>query len=172
MLLTKEKKSQFIADLASKLENNRMIVMVDYQGMKNETISNFRNSLAENGMGMKVTKNTLLRIALKEKNIEIPAEILDKQLAIIVADDEVLPAKATFEFAKKNEFPVILGAIADNKFIDASQVKQLAMLPSREELLAKVVGSIAAPTYSFVNVLAGNIRGLINVLNQQASKTA
>ncbi|MFA6423203.1 MAG: 50S ribosomal protein L10 [Patescibacteria group bacterium] len=165
MLLTKEKKSELLSDLKNKLDK-KMILFIGYQGMSNELISGLRDTLAEKDLSLKVTKNTLLRIVLKEKNIEIPQEILDQQLAIIISDDEIIPAKSVHEFMKINEMPQVLGGVIDGNFIDQAYVKKLAMLPTREELLAKVVGSISSPTYSFVNVLNANIRGLINVLSQ------
>jgi large subunit ribosomal protein L10 len=87
--------------------------------------------------------------------------------------DEVSAAKVVHTFAKDNEIVTIYGGILEGKFIDASGVKSLASLPSKQELLAKVVGSLNAPVSGFVNVLAANIRNFVSVLsNIKDKKTA
>ena len=92
--------------------------------------------------------------------------IISSVLAIAFAmDDEVTPAKGIALFAKKNEAIEILGGILERKFIDEEMVKKLAALPTKEQLIAKMVGTISAPISGMMNVFAGNIRGLVNVLN-------
>ena len=81
-------------------------------------------------------------------------------------EDEINPAKVSHQFAKTQENFKILGGLFENRFIEKDRVLELAVLPSKEELLAKLVGSIAAPPVGLVNVLAGNIKGLINVLTK------
>src|SRR3989338_9204568 len=79
--------------------------------------------------------------------------------------DEVAAARIVHTFARKNEVVTIFGGILEGKFIDALAVKNLAVLPSKQELLSKLVGSMNAPVSGFVNVCAGTMRGLLNVLN-------
>jgi large subunit ribosomal protein L10 len=122
--------------------------------------------LREKGVQFNVTKNTLLKIALKKHGIEVSESILKKPLAVAFAmEDEVAPAREIALFAKKSEAIEILGGILEKKYIDEAMIRKLAALPSREELYGRVVGTIAAPLSGMINVLAGNIRGLINVLN-------
>jgi large subunit ribosomal protein L10 len=87
-------------------------------------------------------------------------------------EDEVAPAKEITLFAKKNAAIEILGGILERKFIDDAMVRKLALLPSREQLHAQVVGTIAAPLSGLVNVFAGNMRGLVNVLNNHKEKVS
>ena len=107
------------------------------------------------------------RSILKNKSIKIDESVLDKQTALAFGyEDEVEPNRIVYQFKKENDKLEILGAIVDHEFVDAESVKSLALMPSREELYAKVVGSIAAPISGFINVLTGNLRGLVSVLKQ------
>src|SRR5690606_23177128 len=114
----------------------------------------------------------LLRKALEEAGISVPAEILDVQLGVATGNDEVEPNRAVVDFAKSVEGLRIHGAIIDGTFIDEASVRNLASLPSRDQLYAKVVGSLAAPLSGMVNVLAGNLRGLVIVLKAYQEKKA
>jgi large subunit ribosomal protein L10 len=112
-------------------------------------------------------KNTLFKLAAKEAGIEIAEDVTHGHpVAVAFAgDDEVAPAKITYTYSKKNDKFAIVGGILEGKEISDIMVKSLASLPSREELYAKIVGTLASPLSGMVNVLSGNIRGLVNVLN-------
>jgi large subunit ribosomal protein L10 len=166
MAKTKEKKEELINKFDEQLSVAKAAVLVDYKGLKVSETEELRKALRAKGVQFNVTKNSLVKIALKKHGIEFDAEVFKKPVAIAFAmEDEVAPAKEIDLFAKKHEAVEILGGILEKKMIDSVAVKQLASLPSREELLAKAVGSIASPLSGFVNVLVGNIRGLVNVLN-------
>lgn len=166
MAKTKEKKEALINKFDEQLSTAKSAVLVDYKGLKVNETEELRNALRGKGVQFNVTKNSLVKIALKKHGIEFDAEIFKKPVAIAFAmEDEVAPAKEIDLFAKKHEAIEILGGILEKKMIDSAAVKRLAALPSREELLGKVVGSIASPLSGMVNVLAGNLRGLVNVLN-------
>jgi len=170
---TRAKKEELISKIESQLTEAKSAVLVNYKGLKVIETEELRNALREKGVSFNVAKNTLVKIALKKHGIAFEKGIFEKPVAIAFAvTDEVAPAKEIDLFAKKHEALEILGGILEKKMIDASAVKQLASLPSREELLAKMVGSISAPLSGMVNVLAGNIRGLVNVLNSYKEKKA
>ncbi len=173
MAKTKQKKEELISKLDGQLQIAKSAVIVDYKGLKVNETEELRNILRAKGVQFNVAKNTLVKIALKKHGIEFDENIFKKPVAIAFAmEDEVAPAKEIDLFAKKHEAIEILAGILEKKMIDASAVKRLALLPSREELLAKMVGSISAPLSGMVNVLAGNIRGLVNVLNSYKEKKA
>ncbi|MEK7096666.1 MAG: 50S ribosomal protein L10 [Patescibacteria group bacterium] len=166
MAKTRTQKEEQIAKLESQIETMKSAVFVDYKGLKVKETEELRKKLAQENVDFNVTKNTLAKKALSEKGIEITPEIFEKPVAIAFAkDDEVTGPKGVNTFAKDHESLEILGGILEGKFIDATMVKKLALLPSREQLYAKVVGSIASPLSGMVNVLSGNLRGLVNVLN-------
>lgn len=170
MLLTKELKSQKIDELTALFENSGAAVASQYSGLSSKEITDLRKKLNEGGVRLIVTKNTLVRLALKKLNIEMPDEILDQPVAIAFGADEVATSKILFEFSKSSDKLEILGGVVNSKPADAAQIKVLALLPGRDELYAKVVGSIAAPISGFVNVMSGNLRGLVSVLSQYQDK--
>lgn len=171
MAKTREKKEELISTFNERIENAKSAVIVNYKGLKVKETEELRKALLAKGVNFNVAKNTLVKIALKKNGIEFDESIFKKPVAIAFASaDEVAPAKEIDLFAKKHEALEILGGILEKKMIDADAVKRLASLPSREELLAKMVGSIASPLSGMVNVLAGNIRGLVNVLSAYSEK--
>ena len=150
---------------------SKKAVFVDYQGLSVKEIENLRNSLEEKGVKFVVVKNTLAKIALKNAGIEVADELLKKPVAVAFADDEVTPSKEIKNFTKLHENLQILGGVIEKEFVPVSTIEALALLPSREELYAKVVGSIASPLSGLVNVMIGNVRGLVSILSQyQESK--
>ncbi len=171
MAKTKENKQQLISDLDSKIQNMKAAVLVDYKGLKVKDIEELRNNLRKQGVSFNVSKNTLTKIALSKNKIEFDEGVFKKPVAIAFAmDDEVAPAKEISLFAKKNEAIEVLGGILEKKFIDESMVMKLAALPTKEQLQARMVGTISAPLSGMVNVLSGNIRGVINALNALKEK--
>jgi large subunit ribosomal protein L10 len=114
-----------------------------------------------------VAKKTLLGLALKSAKLEIETKKIPGEIAVIFGyKDEISPAKIVYQFSQEHPNLKILGGVIENKFREAEQIITLAQLPTREELLARLVGSISAPISNFVNVLQGNIKGLIYVLTK------
>ena len=129
-------------------------------------IGELRGKLREKNARMQVLKKTLIKIALKNVDVNVDPDELDGQVAIVYGgEDEIFSPKTLYEYSKDNEKLEILAGILDGKLIGADEVKNLAKLPSKEELLAKVVGSVKAPVSGFVNVLSGNLRNLVFALN-------
>lgn len=171
MAKTKEEKVKLLENLDSQMQRMKSAVIIDYKGLKVKETEILRNILREKGVEFNISKNSLTKIALKKSGIEFDESIFKKPVAIAFAmEDEVAPAKEITLFAKKNEAIEILGGILERKFIDDAMVKQLSLLPSREQLHTQVVGTIAAPISGLVNVFAGNMRGLVNVLNAHKNK--
>ncbi len=166
MAKTREQKEKMIQAFEDNLTKMKSAVFVDYKGLKVKDITTLRKSLRENNVEFSVAKTTLLKKALEKNEIVVDEEILSKPLAVAFAmEDEVAPAKEIEKFAKTNDVIEVLGGILERKMISSGEVKRLAALPSREQLYSRVVGTIAAPLNGFVNVFAGNLRGLVNVLN-------
>lgn len=164
---TKLQKQEILRNLVEKSKKAKSIVFTKFDGLGVKENEELRNSLKEENSEYYVAKKTLLDLAFKDKNLEA----LDvrgfegKVAAVFGYDDEVAPAKIVDKFKKTNEEKIhFVGGILDNKFITADEVTALAKLPSKQELYAKIVGSINAPVSGFVNVLAGNLRGLVTVL--------
>jgi len=170
MKLTREKKSQVLEDLKRLFKDSSASVASNYSGLAGFEITELRKSLREKGIRLIVTKNTLVKKALDNLGLEINQEILDQPVVFAFGEDEVEVCKLLHQFAKEHDNLKILGGIIAGEQADKSKITALALLPGREELEGKLVGILAAPTYGLVNVLHGNIRGLINILNQYKNK--
>ncbi len=168
---TKQQKEVIVKDLAEKLKNSKAVVFSDYKGLKVKDMTILRRELRAEGVDLSVVKKTLINIALKDAGIEMDISALEGQIAIAVSEkDEVAAAKIIAKLAKVNQNLKIVGGILGVKELTADEVNALAKLPSKEELLAKLVGTLNAPVSGFVNVLAGNLRGLMTALQAIADK--
>ncbi len=171
MAQTKEQKQEIIEDLAKKIKDSKAVVFSDYKGLKVKDMMALRNELRASGVELRVLKKTLINLALKDAGIPIDVKKLEGQIAIAVSTgDEVAAAKIIAKLANVNENLKIAGGILGVKELTVDEVNALAKLPSKEELLAKLVSTINAPVSGFVNVLAGNLRGLVQVLKAVADK--
>ncbi len=163
---TRVQKEEILSKLTDRLGRSQGVVLVGTQAVKVDEIEQIRDGLYEHGLQFQVAKNSLLKRALEETKTDVPAELLDQPLALIYSyADPVAAARLLMPFTKDIENLKVLGGIVDGNFVTAAQVEALAKLPSREQLLGQLVGTLQAPLSGFVNVLAGNIRGLVNVLS-------
>jgi large subunit ribosomal protein L10 len=147
-------------------------VLTDYRGLDVPAISELRASLRDANITYSVAKNTLIKIALKNANKPLENDdMLAGPVGIAFGSDEVEPARIVYEFSKKNDSLQILGAIDDTgRVLGSEEVIALAKLPTREQLLAQTVGTIAAPLSGFVRVLNGNLSGLVYALKAVQEK--
>lgn len=170
MALTKEQKQKVIKDLEDKIKKQKSVVFIDFSKVNSKDIFALRKRLKEIGCFLKVAKKTLLGIAFGDKNKEIWQKIQDSAPAQLAAvfniNDEIAGFKIVEKFTKESENVKILGGIFEAKFINKEEALTLARIPSKEELLAKLVGSLSSPISGFVNVLQENIKGLLNVLSK------
>ncbi|MCX6765674.1 MAG: 50S ribosomal protein L10 [Candidatus Moranbacteria bacterium] len=169
-MLTKDQKKQLVKDLSEKIKASKSAVFVDYKGLKVKDLSELKKELKKNKVHLKVVKKTLIKRALKDSGIEMDVKGLEGQVAIAISEDEIAGAKIIDKFGKTNENIKILAGILQKKLMTSAEVKALAKLPGKEEMLAKLVSTINAPVSGFVNVLAGNIRGLVQVLKAVSEK--
>lgn len=164
---SRQQKDAMVEDIVNHLTDMKAAVFVHFSGVKIADSDALRQKCRENNVAYSVTKKTLLKLGLKKAGIDdVDEQSLEGNIATAFGmTDEVTPAKLMHEFAKDHEGFRLMGGIIEAKFINAAEVTALAQLPSKQELLAKLVGSINAPVSGLVNVLAGNLRGLVQVLN-------
>jgi len=168
MAKSRQQKEEEVVELKSYLTSAKSIVFTSYEGLSVEKMQDLRRRLKKSGAVLLACKKTLLKTAW---GMDAPDEVNPLQLPGSMAlafglEDEVSPAKILADFQKEtNEALKIQGGFLNNSFLAAGRIMELANLPSRLELLAKTVGTISAPITGFVNVLSGNLRGLVNVLN-------
>ncbi len=159
--------------MTEKIKASKSIVFADYSGVKTNDINELKSRLKKEGTNLRVIKKKLVDLSLKNAKIEVDIKSLPGQLAITISDnDEVAPARVLSKFAKENENLKILGGVLGVKGMSAKEVNDLAKLPSKEEMLAKLVGTLNAPLTGLVNVLSGNTRGLVTVLKAIADSKA
>ena len=165
MAITKKAKQDLVKAASQEINDSKEQLLVGYQGMSVEEIQELRAKMREEGVSMRVLKNTLLDIAMKDAKVEdLKAKDIKKPLALVTGGDEVAPAKLVVEYAKTNKNLELIAGAIDKKAVTIEQLTQLAAMPSRDVMIGTVVGTIAAPISSFVRVLAGTQRGLVNVL--------
>ncbi|HLN18908.1 MAG TPA: 50S ribosomal protein L10 [Patescibacteria group bacterium] len=162
---TRDQKKQIVKDLAEKLKVSKAVVFSDYKGLSVKDMTTLRKELRSQDVDFNVVKKTLMNLALKDAGFELDVRKMEGQIALAVASgDEVSAAKIIAKTAKVNENIKIISGILGKNVLTREEVIALSKLPSKDELLAKMVGALNAPVSGFVNVLAGNLRGLVNVL--------
>lgn len=169
-MITKEQKKEIIESLKDKVARQKAMVFVDFTGLKVKDLSDLRKKLKAGDNELRVAKKTLMSLALKDYNLEISEKLkkMPKEVALVFGyQDEISPAKMLWQFSKANQNLKILGSILRGQkdaFLADLETIELAKLPSREELLAKLLGSISAPVSNFVYALKYNLKGLITIL--------
>lgn len=173
MALSKNQKEQSLTDLQERFKNAKSVFFSAYRGLSVGDISTMRDELRDSGASMVVAKKTLARLAAKESGVaEIPEEALPGPVAFVFSEeDEVAPAKVIKKWAKaKKDSVSIVGAVFEGKVLDEIQAKAIADIPSREELLAKLVGSLKSPISGFVRSLKSPASGFTNIIRELAQK--
>jgi len=166
MAKTKQQKEQSVQTLTDGLKNAKSAVFANFQGLKVSESEELRGICRGKNVTYVANKKTLLKKALSDAGFDVDTKSFQGGIATVLGnEDEVAPAQIIANFAKNHEVVEIFGGILEGQFIDADKVKELSKLPSKHQLLGQLVGTLNAPISGFVNVLAGNIRGLVNVLN-------
>ncbi len=167
----KSQKIEDLKELTAKLKEAKGVVFSDYRGTTVKDMDIFRKTLRKEKVFCKVYKLTLVKRAMKDAGLD--GEIADYKTPVILSvssDDETTPARLVKNLSKDLKTISVLEGIVDNKLVNKAQVLALADLPSKNQLRAQIIATINAPVTGFVNVLVGNIRGLINVLNAVVTK--
>jgi large subunit ribosomal protein L10 len=172
MSKTRTQKQTMISELVDKIRRMKAAAFVSISGFTMKDADTLRAKGREAGVDVLVTKKTLLNIAAKEAGLEsVDTKVFDGSLLTAFSfNDEISAAKLLAGLAKEKETIKILGGVLEGKIVDATEVAKLAALPGKTELLAKLVGTLNAPVSGFVNVLAGNLRGLVTVLKAVQEK--
>lgn len=162
----KAEKKVVVAAVTEKIRNSKALVFANFKGVSVKHVTLVRKELSRQGSGWQVLKKTLLNLALKDAGVVADVKKLDGQIGVAFSHDEVTAAKVLANFAKANKgvpFTIEGGALGSQE-LSAAEVKALAKLPTQDELRARLVGTFQAPLTSFVRVLNGNLRGLVQVL--------
>ena len=167
MPLTKTKKEEVIREFTDRFKRKKIAIFSDFRGVPVIKSQALRRSLRQNQAEYKVAKKTLIDRALAEAGIEAKTKALQGEIGVAFGyEDEVSPAKTLLKFSKEMETFKILGGLLGNRFLSASEVIALAKLPSREIILAQLLGALSSPIRGLAMVLQGNIRNLVVVLSK------
>jgi large subunit ribosomal protein L10 len=160
-----ERKEAAVENLRKRLAAAESLFFTDYAGLTVADITKLRGELRKDGNSYSVVKNTLFRIAAGDVAARLENVLAGPTGIVFAGTDPIAPAKALKAFSDTVKKIAVKAAYIDGKMVSASEVAALAMLPSKPELIAKLVGSVASPLRGFVTVLSGNLSGLARVLN-------
>ena len=168
---TRAQKEEIVVDLVSRLDRMKAAVFVNYQGIKVLEVEDLRRRLHAHKIEYLVVKNTLMRLALEKSKIGIKINKMSGQIGVLLSyEDEVRAAKIVAEFAREHPTMKLRAGFLAGEMIDQAKVIELSKLPSEEELLARVVGSINAPISNFVGVLRAEVASIVHVIRAIAKE--
>ena len=165
-----ETKKAQVAEIVEALNGAATGVLMDYRGLTVEEDTKLRNDLRAAGVKYFVVKNTLLRLAANQVGLEELDSILHGPTALAISEDPVAPAKILFEFAKNNEKVEIKSGFMDGKVLSEQELTQLAKTPSKDTLIAKIMGSLNAPISNLARLLATIADGGVEIADLIAKK--
>ena len=166
-----EAKKLVVEEIKEKFSKAKTIAFVDYRGLTVAEDTALRKKFRENGCDYKVYKNRLMLKALSDLGIECSANYLEGTTAVAIGyEDEVAPAKIVCDCVKDTKKMAIKFGILNGVSVDAQNIEALAKLPSKEELIAKLLGTLNNPASSLCRVLSAPTRGLVVALNAVATK--
>lgn len=168
--MNRAQKKAEIEFLNQTLQDNDLVVVTHYRGLTVEQMTNLREKARENGAQIKVTKNTLAKLALKGTDYEGLADLFNGPTAMAYSKDPIAAAKVTIEFAKDNDNLVVIGGSYGDKFLDEAAVKALAAMPSLDELRGKIVGMLATPATRIATVAQAPASQVARVIGAYANK--
>jgi large subunit ribosomal protein L10 len=173
MALTKQAKHDLVDEVSQLLADSKLTVVAKYEGTTVKALQGLRRDARSNGTKVKVVKNRLVIKAIQanEGLKDVDTALLQGMLLYAFnSEDEVAPAQSLHDFAKANPTLEFVGAItAEGKFMGADEVKALATLPSKPQLIASVIATLQSPLNDITNGLAGNLHGLLDAVAAKAA---
>ena len=169
------RKEQVVSELGQIFESSGVVVVAQYAGLTVADMEDFRGRMRVAGGAVRVAKNRLAKIALKDRQCEGIAAYLNGMTVLAYSEDPVTAAKVVEDYAKANRKLVVLGGAMGNSVLDPAGVKSVAAMPSREELLASIVGCITAPAAQIaaaVGAPASGIASILSTIEERQSEAA
>lgn len=170
MPATKERKEELVAQLTQDLKKTQALIFTDYRGLPVAELQKLRHQLRGMQTGLRVAKNTLIKLALQRAGMPVPEDLLEGPTALVFCfRDIATPAKALNDFLKDKELK-IKGAMMGGNILRGAEANALANLPSREQLYGKLLGTINAPGTQVAGVVASGIRQVLYLLKARAEQ--
>ena len=155
-----------VKELGVKIANAKSIYFTDYLGLNVSDVTSLRKKFYSSNVEYLVVKNSLLKIALDEKKLNLQDELFSGSTAIAICYDEpVAAAKIIKEFLEDHDLPSVKGVFFEGSYLPASEFEKIANLPSKEESLTKFVIMLKSPVQNFTNLLTASMVNLVNVLS-------
>jgi len=171
LAISRERKKELVQQYVERLSQSQGVILADYRGLRVAEMEQLRRAARESGGALQVVKNRLLKLGLAEMGLSLPDEWLQGPTLVAFCTDEMpAMAKAMVDFAKDVPALVIKGGLLEGSLLSSEQIKDLANLPSREMLLAQVLGTINAPASQVAGVVANGIRQVLNLLQAYVDK--
>ena len=174
MAVTKAKKGEILKALEDKFAKAKVVYFTQNLGLQVKKITDLRKKLRKEDIDFVVAKKTLMKLAAKKNNFpELSDEALNGSVAAVFGyGDEIAPARLLYEFSKENEKLQLVSGVVEGRLISKTEAKQLAVLPPKEQLLAKFVGSLKSPLYGLHGSLSGVLRKFVYALQALRDKHA
>jgi large subunit ribosomal protein L10 len=173
MAITRDKKNDLVAEMSQLLSDAKTTVFASYDGLSVADLQKLRASAREAGVVIKVVKNRLVRVALQGIDTfkDVDTTVLNGQLLYALSsEDEVAPAKVLSTFAKTNDALAIAGGLSgEGALLSAEEVKALAALPSKAQLIGEVIAQLLSPVHDVTNALQGNLHALLDGIEAKAT---
>jgi large subunit ribosomal protein L10 len=173
--VNRAQKTDTVEELGRIFQDSGVVVVAHYAGISVAQMTEFRSQMKEAGGNVRVAKNTLARIALEGKPCAGIKPLLKGQTVLAYSEDPVAAAKVVDDYAKKNDKLVVLGGAMGEQTLDPAGVKAVASMPSREEIIASIVGMIGAPASNLAGAIgapASNIASILKTLEERESEPA
>ncbi len=169
MPITRERKDELVANLADEAKKSQALILTDYRGLPTAELAGLRNQLRGKA-GLHVIKNTLMEIALERAGLPVPEDLLDGPTAVAFCYSDIAgPAKTLNDFLREKEVK-IKGAILGARVLRGEEAAALATLPTREQLLGRLLGTMNAPGTQVAGVVASGIRQVLYLLKARAEQ--
>lgn len=173
MAISRDKKQALVAELNEILSSAKMVVFATYDGVTVKELQKLRRAAREQGVGIKVVKNRLVRVAMSKVEAlkKTGSDTLKGQLLYAYStDDEVVPAKVLNDFAKETPSLKLVGAFSgEGVSLDTTETTNLAKLPSKNQLIAEVIATLLSPVNDVTNALSGNLHALLDGVEAKAN---
>jgi large subunit ribosomal protein L10 len=166
------KNVELLKNVQEKVAKSKSILLSDFKGVNSKDLTSFREDIRSKGGEVFVSKNTLLKIALKgmEGDEKASDSLAGQTVAVVAYEDPISTIKAFFDFAKKVENLKAKGGFFESKFVDEKGLIEISKLPSKEELIGRLIGSMNSPVYKFVNTLNQSKSKIVYVLSSISSQ--
>ena len=168
--MNREQKSNYVSSLKESLNNNEAMMIYHYQGLNVNQLDGLRNQMREAGALLKVTKNRITKIALKDTQHEEAISLFSGQTGVALSKDPITLAKTLVNFQKKNDMLKIVGGVMDSKVLAPEDVAKIATLPTLDEARAKIVGILQTPAQQIVSILLAPGAKIANLAHAKSLK--